>query len=251
MNEEIKYRVSENPIEPATGAQIGQPIAAVLPLDLVKTWLTDTNQKIGTRLPPERTLANTLHISRPQLRKALTVLELEGRITRHVGRGTYLAEPPPLLQVSGSLATLTDRIGPHDAMMARIALEPELARLSAHHATPRQIAQIHDLATDIRGASSWQTYEELDFALHDTIAASAGNLLLHELHKVMNAVRQVVVWRKLAPGVQKPPQDYHSFAEHDAIVTAIANRDGPGAKAAMRAHLRATLDTMTQDDQDH
>lgn len=218
------------------------------PLDRVRAWLIEIDQKSGTRLPSERSLAQTLGITRPQLRKALAVLEIEGQIARHVGRGTFLTDPPPLLQVPGSLASLTERIAPLDAMTARIALEPELARLSALHATPRQISRARQLATDLRHAQNWEDYENMDFALHDLIASSAGNLLLHELHKVMNAVRQIVVWRKLAPGVEKPPADYHSFDEHDAIVAAIAQRDGSAAKVAMRAHLRATLNAMTEDD---
>lgn len=199
-------------------------------------------------MPPERALAEALDINRAQLRKALAILEIEGRIERHVGRGTFLKEPPPLALAPGSLRTLAERIAPHDAMMARITIEPELARLAATHATPRQIRAAQSLCADIRAAGDWDQYEVLDFALHDLIAESSGNPLLHELHKVMNAVRQVVVWPKLVSGVDRPPPDYHSFDEHDAIVAAIAGRDGPAAKGAMRAHLRTTLQAMTDDD---
>jgi DNA-binding FadR family transcriptional regulator len=67
------------------------------------------------------------------------------------------------------------------------------------------------------------------------------------LHKIMNAVRQVVVWRQLSPGFDGPPPDYHSFAEHEAIVAAIARRDRAAAKMAMRAHLTSTLQAMTSE----
>ena len=46
----------------------------------------------------------------------------------------------------------------------------------------------------------------------------------------MNAVRQVVVWRKLSPDSARPPADYHSFAEHEAIVAALENRDRGGCE---------------------
>jgi DNA-binding GntR family transcriptional regulator len=61
----------------------------------------------------------------------------------------------------------------------------------------------------------------------------------------MNAVRQVVVWRQLSLSVEGPPPDYHSFDEHDAIVSAIAKRDRSAVKLAMRAHLKSTLNAMT------
>uniref|UniRef100_UPI0037359573 FCD domain-containing protein n=1 Tax=Paracoccus marcusii TaxID=59779 RepID=UPI0037359573 len=40
-------------------------------------------------------------------------------------------------------------------------------------------------------------------------------------------------------GRQRPPDDHHSFAEHDRIAATIAQRDLPGAAEAMHHHLRA------------
>jgi DNA-binding GntR family transcriptional regulator len=37
----------------------------------------------------------------------------------------------------------------------------------------------------------------------------------------------------------RPPADHHSFAEHEQIVEAIADRDGAAAADAMRRHLRS------------
>jgi DNA-binding FadR family transcriptional regulator len=46
-----------------------------------------------------------------------------------------------------------------------------------------------------------------------------------------------VVWGRLRAKFDVPPADHHSFAEHDAILTAVADRDGPAAREAMQAHL--------------
>lgn len=225
----------------------GQPIRQS-GLERLRAWLRDTDPEVGRRLPPERALAATLSMSRPELRKALAVLEVEGRIIRHVGRGTFVASPSDVLQSPATIAALAKRTGPHDAMMARLSFEPELAHLAALHATPIQIAQAQALASDIRGAKTWDAYERMDHALHDLIAASAGNVLLYELFKIMNAVRQVVVWRQLSSGFEGPLPSYHSFDEHDTIIAAIAGRDRSGARAAMRRHLQSTLNAMTVDD---
>jgi len=48
----------------------------------------------GSRLPTERQLAANLGATRTSVRRALTVLEAEGRISREVGRGTFLREEP-------------------------------------------------------------------------------------------------------------------------------------------------------------
>ena len=225
----------------------GQPIEWDS-LRALRLWLSTNRPDAGSRLPAERALAETLEISRPELRKALMILEAEGRITRHVGRGTFVSNVLPMVLSAPVITELADRTSPHEAMMARLSLEPELAHLAALHATPAQINRARNLTTQLRSAETWAAYEDLDHKLHDLIAEASGNPLLHELHKVLNVVRHTVVWLQLAPGSTRPAPDYHSFEEHDAIVAAIASRDRRAAKQAMRVHLSSTLDAMSASD---
>ncbi len=131
--------------------------------------------------------------------------------------------------------------------MARLALEPELARMAALHATPWHLRELRRLSNAMRGAASWRSYEDMDCEFHNMIAEASGNSLLHELHKIMNGVRLVVVWRRLNTPEAAPGPDYHSFDEHDAIVSALEGREGKLARKAMRSHLQSTLSTMTVD----
>jgi DNA-binding FadR family transcriptional regulator len=50
-------------------------------------------------------------------------------------------------------------------------------------------------------------------------------------------LRKALGQLEAAPG---PDADYHSYAEHEAVVAAIARRDPEGAAAAMREHLETT-----------
>lgn len=189
-----------------------------------------------------------LGFSRAELRKGLLVLEAEGLVQRQVGRGTFLAKLPGQRKApasSVSITNLAEQTGPHEAMIARIALEPELARLAAMHATPQQIRGLRNLAASMRRATRWSNYEELDLEFHNNIAEATGNSLLHEVHKIINGVRLVVVWRRLDTPQLGPSQDYHSFDEHDLIVDALEKRSGAEAHAAMLKHLETTLATMT------
>src|SRR5207253_2912140 len=49
----------------------------------------------GAKLPTERELAKRFAVPRNAVRRTLAQLEAEGSITRHVGRGTFLAGTAP------------------------------------------------------------------------------------------------------------------------------------------------------------
>lgn len=220
-------------------------------LNRLRDWLEASRLPAGARLPPERRLAGELNMTRSELRKALQVLELEGQLSRHVGRGTFLSQgsqEPASVPAAGLLSALAERTGPHEAMVARLAVEPEIARLAALHATALQLSTLKSLAEEMRGAQDWDAYEDLDAAFHELVAESTGNPLLHEVMKVINSVRKAVVWGRLYLPEDRPTTSYHSFAEHDAIVAALERRDRSGARNAMRIHIEATLNTMMDED---
>lgn len=219
-------------------------------LDGLRDYLRDAGIKPGDRLPPERSLSETLGVSRSELRKALALMEANGFLDRQVGRGTFLTGPQQALDGDlTSISLIAERTSPHEAMMARLALEPQLAGQAAIHASGRQIAKAEALAAEMRAATDWETYENLDATFHETIAHAAGNSLLAELHRIVNRVRIKVVWARLDVPEGGPPADYHSFAEHEAIVAALRRRDRAGAQEAMRAHLRSISATLLTDDE--
>ncbi|MDJ0637302.1 MAG: FCD domain-containing protein [Paracoccaceae bacterium] len=217
--------------------------------DALANWLATSGAAPGDRLPPERQLSERLGISRGELRKAMTVLEAEGIVERHVGRGTFLRAPSADGRSSETLVLqLAEITSPHAAMMARLSLEPELAGHAAIHAAPLHLTEARSLADGMRKAADWAEYEQLDARLHELIAVASGNPLLAELHRIVNAVRVSVVWSNLELPRGGPPTDYHSFAEHDAIIEALERRDRVAAHAAMRDHLKSVRATLLKDD---
>lgn len=205
--------------------------------DALNRWL-DTFQTGPTgRLPPERELAETFSVSRAELRKAFDVLERNGRIWRHIGKGTFLVQPPAEPETSEQIA---GRTSPMAAMEARAAVEPELARLAALHATSSDFASMRELVKEMRAAPTWAAYAELDWRFHNQIAEATGNVLLIEVQRLLNDVRRHVVWGNLDQTSPAPAPNYHSFREHEDILTAIESRNGERAMDAMRSHLRKT-----------
>lgn len=60
----------------------------------------------GDRLPAERELSEMLGVNRVTLRRALRTLESQGLLTRHQGKGTYVAEPK-IERQAGRLVSFT------------------------------------------------------------------------------------------------------------------------------------------------
>lgn len=202
----------------------------------LQAYLAQMDLTGETRMPAERELCETLGVSRGDLRKALAVLEKDGRIWRHVGKGTFIGSGP--IEETIGISEIAGRTNPADVMRTRLILEPEIAREAALHATLDDIAAMRQSLIQTREAETWRQYENFDNLLHRQIAQASANKVLLGLFDVLNAVRRTVVWGRLRSDGARPPPDHHSFADHELIVQAIAERDLAGAAGAMRAHLQ-------------
>src|SRR5687768_713655 len=214
------------------GAAEGAGIETVARL---RAYIEGGQLTVDSRLPPERELSRALGVSRAGLRQALAVLESEGQIWRHVGKGTFIGTRP--IATVSDIDAMVRRTNPAEVMRTRLLIEPEVARMAALNATPAQIAEMRACMTRSRAAATWRQYESWDNRLHRTIAEATQNALLVSLLDTLGAVRRAVAWGRLRVNKVKPEPDHHSFAEHEEIVAAIAERDLDRAAAAMRRHL--------------
>lgn len=211
-------------------------------LTQLRAYLEHDGRSAGARLPPERQLAEDLGVSRGTLRRALADLEAEGLIWRHVGRGTFVGDRP--VDTVQDLTDVTRRTNPAGVMEARLALEPELARLAAVHATPADLDELALCVRESRGSPDWRSYEYWDNRLHRVVAQATANVVLLALFDGLNTVRRTVTWGRLRRFSARPDAGHHSFAEHDRLVAAIAERDAAAAAEAMRGHLRSVRDHL-------
>ncbi|WP_282610473.1 FadR/GntR family transcriptional regulator [Pelagibius sp. Alg239-R121] len=205
----------------------------------LRNYLSEQKLALNGRLPAERQLCSELNLSRGKLRKALAQLESEGQIWRHVGRGTFIG-PRPVLNLS-DVEYLSEQSRPTEVMEARMAVEPQLAKLASLHSTASNFAEIRRCNRRCRAAKEWRVYEAWDNNFHQAIASATCNRLLISLFDTLNIVRRSTVWGQLR-STKLPPADHRSFDEHDAIYEAIAARDPELAAECMRTHLRSVRD---------
>ena len=193
------------------------------------------------RLPPERRLSAAFGVSRAELRKALATLEADGLIWRHVGRGTFIGARP--VHNLDDVAFLGQLASPAQVLEARLAIEPELARLAALHGVRADFDAIRACAERGRAAADWRSYEAWDNKLHHAVAKATKNKLLIFLFDTLNVVRRSIVWSQ-ERSTLRPPADHQSFDQHDAIVAALEAHDPAAAAALMRDHLRSVRDRV-------
>mgnify|MGYP005993467665 FL=1 len=203
----------------------------------LQAHIRDGNYAEGDRIPPERQLMEQLGLSRATLRHALEALERSGAIWRHVGKGTFVGDGPAVGH--DALAELGRQITPMRMMHARLCLEPALAREASVHATAEALATIGQTLKRARAAATWAEYEAQDDQFHRAIAQASDNVLLLSFFDQLNRARRAITWGNVERRNARPPEDHSSFDEHDAILRAIADRDGDRAWGAMRDHLKS------------
>ncbi|NKB52222.1 MAG: FCD domain-containing protein [Rhizobiaceae bacterium] len=206
------------------------------PLKVLREFLNEQELALNGRLPAERELCDRLGLTRGPLRKAMAVLEAEGQIWRHVGRGTFFG-PRPVMNLN-DVEYLNEHSRPSEVMEARLAIEPQLAKLAAVHGTASNFEEMRRCKRLCKSAGEWRVYESWDNNFHQAIAKATCNKLLISLFDTLNIVRRSTVWGQLR-STKLPPANHGSFAEHDAIYDAIVGRDADLAADLMRTHLRS------------
>ena len=209
----------------------------------LRAFIADRGLQPGQRLPPERVLCVELGLKRSDLRQALGVLEQENRLWRHVGKGTFLTDQEPD-DAAGPFDQLARKVSPADVMRARAALEPAIARDAALHASASAIGRLQLTTDRTRQAATWREYEALDNEFHRQIAEASGSTTLLALFDQLNTLRRMVSWGHVVREGPRPPAEHGSFAEHDRVVDAIAQRSPDAAQNAMRTHLRSVEDRL-------
>ena len=191
----------------------------------------------GGRLPTERRLASELGVTRTMVRHALAVLEAEGRISREVGRGTFLRAPAGDGGGPPSRQTAVDEVGPADVMAARRVIEPQVLPLVVAWATQRDFDELRRCVLGGATAQSAAEFETWDFALHHAIVAASRNQLLRTMYRVIEQAREGELWGTLKRRNDSRERRALYQADHVELVEAICARELHRAVEVMDAHL--------------
>lgn len=207
------------------------PVSVVT--ELIEREIGERGLGPGARLPTERELADKAGVGRAAVRRTLGSLEADGRIVRHVGRGTFLApRASARAPVDGCVES-----SPLEIMAVRALLEPGLMRLAVMSATSADFAEIERCLRGGDGANDYREWEAWDTALHRSLAAATHNSFLVRIGEMIAAARTHPAWGSLKQrGSTEERRDQYR-RDHRDIFRALRERDGGEAEAAMGRHL--------------
>ena len=191
----------------------------------------------GSRLPPERALAEQLRVSRTSVREALIALELGGLIDIRMGSGIYVrSQAPAPAARSAATARASEDTGPFEQLRARWLIEGETAALAARHATPADVAALREMNRELE-QSPVEGRIPPDRHFHVRIAEASGNSVLALVVDYLWQLRERPLFEQIERHFHTPELSRRTIDDHVAVVDAIASGDSAGARRAMRAHL--------------
>ncbi|MFZ5943280.1 MAG: FCD domain-containing protein [Bacillota bacterium] len=120
-----------------------------------------------------------------------------------------------------------------DVLIARRAIEREIARLAAENLTPDIESQMVEMITQQKLLNNTQSTSHHDVLFHELIAKAAGNRVLETM---LHMIRQDA---QLIPALEYIRKQVNSSiaVDHVKIMEAIINRDSAGAESAMLEHI--------------
>lgn len=206
----------------------------------------DGHWRAGMQLPSEATLAQHFHVSRPVVRQALERLRGEGLIASVRGSGSYVQAPERVASRPTPTGADIGRI--LHGVELRLVIEPEAAALAALRRTEEDLHRLEACVEAFERATQvGEPTHAHDYGFHEGIARATANPRLFDVMRALefDVAHAVKVWRHL--GRMKPSlrlQD--AVDEHRAILQCIRERDGEGARRAMRSHIEKARVRMTE-----
>jgi DNA-binding FadR family transcriptional regulator len=194
----------------------------------------------GSKLPPERVLAQDFALSRPIVREVLRGLEEHGLVDILPARGTFVRAPSAADGVRSIESYYRRRHATaREVMDARLMLETHAARSAALEATPAEVAALEQCLEDGRLADDVVDRARHDVSFHGLIVRASHNTVIETMFASIIALTFELMLRSHAD----PRVVERGMPLHRGVLDAIRAHDPEAAGAAMREHLElaATL----------
>lgn len=226
---------------------ISIPKAAVVLANSLREQILDGRIPEGQTLPNERDLAVKAGLSRPSVREALRILEVEGLVVTRPGRtGGAEVVRPDVSMIERSMETYIRGKGIRlqSVLEAREAVEPQAARLAARHwndedwldlqeSHERLLSQLGHLPHFLKANFDW----------HKAVVKASHNELLIAF---ISSIAQPLYAATDLRGFNSPDVRQAVAVAHGKVMDALRARDADAAWRRMGRHVGAYHDSVVQ-----
>lgn len=196
----------------------------------LRTLLVEDHIAPGAKLN-ERELCEQLHVSRTPLREAIKALAAEGLVDLLPNRGAVAVKLTP-----------TDVEHAFELLAALEGLSGELAAARASAAEINEIQALHFEMRACHARQDLSGYYRLNARIHAAINQAAGNPVLAQTYRSLNARVQSLRFRTN----QDAAKWLRAVQEHDAMIDALSARDGAALRQVLVQHLQHKRDAVLQ-----
>ncbi|MDY6885938.1 MAG: FadR/GntR family transcriptional regulator [Pseudomonadota bacterium] len=190
----------------------------------------------GSRLPPERELAESFNVSRPTIREAIIALEVLQLVEVKTSSGVYVLDKP-----KNNNDAPAETISAFELTQARALVEGEAAALAALSITDEELKA---LAATLDAMESGIEAEKADREFHIIISKATRN------KAILLAVNKFWSLRDSQPQITQAysnvcsQSDRDRLEEHTKIYQSLKERNSQAARAAMHAHFNRLINAL-------
>lgn len=205
----------------------------------IKKAISDGVFRMGDRIPSERELAEQMGVSRPSVREAIQILEIQGMVETIHGGGSIvrnIAEQE--IQKPFETFLKEDRQRVLDLTEVRAMMETWAARRAAKYRTDEEIERILGYLTEMeQDFEKGRIRPEVDFKFHTEIAAATHNtIFVHLIDSIYHLLNYSVKIHREQVFVTRKDQET-ILNHHRNIFRAIQDQDPDESESAMNEHL--------------
>ena len=228
-----------------------QPKKSTLVAEWVLEQIRSQVYPEGTKLPSEREIAQTLGMSRPPVREALSALQIAGIVEIRPGDGTYVKSATPANEmVSNTISVLEESESPFEVMQARRVLEEGIIRVAAIQATDEDVVRLEQALERMEDAvehSDLSRYFQSNREFHLAVAAATHNSVLQKLLKSLLLSEEKKLWQESIQRYLSDPDHIKKYtARHERILQAIKKKDVDKAAQEMKEHFSGTVEEVRE-----
>jgi GntR family transcriptional regulator, transcriptional repressor for pyruvate dehydrogenase complex len=220
----------DSPFTPVRSLRLSEEI-----IRQIARLVEDGSLKLDDRFPTERDLQERWQVSRPVLREAFRVLEMQGVVESRPGAGRYLRSnripDPSRFRQAHLQANREDLLQVWDA---REAVEAKAAELAAIHASPAQVGAIRKAVKKLT-SGSLEDLQRFDFnrEFHLAVAEASCNPTIIDMIATLIGRSNKIGFRAVMD-----PAGWDALpGRHMPILDAIAARDPAAARRAVINHF--------------